>query len=126
MRWDGRALQVWPLPGPRHLRALRAEGSTYVQHRLTGLYKMTAAGPELFIPASVLGDKGIFWMESRGSEWFVVTNEGLFILSDGKLQVLQPESSKKIKTSIPTHVVRLLDGRFAISTLEAGILLLHS
>src|SRR5262249_21723100 len=59
MRWDGRSFRVWTMPGTRHLRALRADGTIYIQHRSTGVYRMMADGPELIWPASLFGDESI-------------------------------------------------------------------
>ncbi|MBI4623679.1 MAG: hypothetical protein HY736_10755, partial [Verrucomicrobia bacterium] len=80
LRWDGSSFRVWVMPGTRHLRAFRLGERVFVQHRPTGLYRMGDAGPEMFMPASLLGTAGIFWIERRGAGWFLVTSEGLFTL----------------------------------------------
>lgn len=123
--WDGTAFRVWSMPGARRLRAVRAGRDIFLQHGPTGLYELTVDGPRPYLPADMLGGMGIFWMEARGADWLVITNKGIFTLSNGGLQPVQPDASKILADAVPTHVTALPDGRIAVGTLKAGIVLLR-
>src|SRR6185295_1745127 len=71
LRWDGATFHVWPFAGGRRLLAARCGGTIYVQHQPTGLYALGADGPRLVIPATLLGNADVYWMEDRGTGWLL-------------------------------------------------------
>ncbi len=125
LAWDGASFRVWPMPSTRRLRALRSGARIFLQHGSTGLYELDERGPRLFLPAEKLGGMGVFWIEQWGPEWFIVTNRGLYLLAGGELRQIQGESSRILAGAAPTHATRLPDGRLAVGTLRAGVVLLR-
>jgi signal transduction histidine kinase/DNA-binding NarL/FixJ family response regulator/HPt (histidine-containing phosphotransfer) domain-containing protein len=126
LRWDGTQFAVWSMPGSRHLRGFRADGKIFIQHRPTGVYEMRAAGPELVIPASIIGTAGIYWAESVARGGLFITGQGAVIFREGSARAVWPEASRRFARDSITSAIRLPDGRFAIGTLEGGVLLLSA
>ena len=127
LRWDGEKMRVWEIPGPpvRRLHAMRVDGVTYVHHSSTGIYLVSDTGPHLIIPASVMGDCLVLWMESTSHGWLFATSCGLVTLQDGRLQPFAPAASEFIVRNKLTCALRLPDGRLAIGTLNGGIALVQ-
>ena len=123
LRWDGANMHIWKIAGPtvRRLHAMRVDGVTYVHHSSTGLYSIGETGPRLMIPASVLGDGLILWMEKHQNGWILATIRGLFIFNEGRLQPFAPDASDFIIKQKLTCALRLPDGRIALGTLNGGI-----
>ena len=123
LRWDGKKLQAWALPGAqvRRLYAMRVGETVYVHHRTSGLYTVGPDGPQLAIPASALGESAIFLIESRPEGWLVVTGEGLFTFDQQGRHPFAPAASEFITRQKVTCALRLPDGRLALGTLNGGI-----
>lgn len=121
LRWDGSSFKVWTKPNPRHLRGLRAGSRIFVQHKETGLYEMTPAGPELFLSVDVIGDAGLFLLEQAGADWIWVSSAGLFRWSGGKPQLVAGAASEYIKQHSLTVARRLPDGRIGLGSVDDGI-----
>lgn len=121
LRWDGHSFTVWSLTGDRRLIAFRIGDTPFVQHRSTGLYRITSSGPELVYPASVLGGAGIYWMEARADGWFIVSSQGVFRLSGGVKKPIATAANDFLQRNSPTHAVRIVGGRIAVGTLKGGI-----
>ena len=73
LRWDGQKFHVWPMPGPRRLTAMRSGGVIYIDHLPTGLCALRPDGPQLVIPAAVLGNSAVLWLEPHADGWTLVT-----------------------------------------------------
>ncbi len=125
LRWDGKSFQVWAMPGARRLPAFRAAGKIYVHHMPTGLYVMGPGGPEKIIPAAVFDGAVVLWMEPQGDGWLFATNKGLFTYREGQLQPFAPEASAFVRKQLLTCGLRLPDGRLALGTLNAGMILIR-
>lgn len=125
LRWDGKSFQVWAMPGERRLPAFRAGGKIYVHHVPTGLYVMAPGGPEKIIPAAVFDGAMVLWMEPQDGGWLFATNKGLFTYREGRLQPFAPEASAFIRKQLLTCGLRLPDGRLALGTLNAGMILIR-
>lgn len=125
LRWDGKAFQVWSMPGTLRLRAMRVGNKIYVHHRPTGLHVMTAEGPQKIAGPEALNDTALFLMEERNGGWLFATPRGLFNFVEGRLEPFAPEASAFIRREALTHAIRLPDGRLALSTARGGIALVH-
>lgn len=125
LRWNGRKMEVWQIPGPatRRLRGIRVGNTLFVQHRETGLYELNEHGLRLAIPASQLGDGLIFLIEPRRDGWLLATGNGLFTFERGKLHPFAPEASEFAVRQRLTCALRLANGRLALGTLNGGIAL---
>lgn len=121
MRWNGSAFRVWPLPPSRHLRGFRVNGRIYVQHVSTGLHVLGQDGPELVLPASIIGTGAIFWLERNGTEWTFLSSDGLFHVRDGRASAVNTATNEFIVRHGPTTVVKLPDQRLAMGTMDVGL-----
>jgi signal transduction histidine kinase/CheY-like chemotaxis protein/ligand-binding sensor domain-containing protein len=126
LRWDGQRFQVWSMPGARRLQAVRLGETIYVHHRPTGIYTLGPEGPVKIIPAEILPDASIYWLEPRANGgWLLVTPKGLFQLQEGRFEPFAAEASKIIQRGSLTSVTRLPDGRLAAGTMQSGIVLIR-
>lgn len=121
LRWDGKSFRVWPMPGARRLHAFRIDRTIYVQHPPSGLYALRESGPELLIPASVLGEAGLFRMERSGAGWLFVAGDGLFNYAQGKRVPFGEAAGEFVRREAITCATRLGDGRLVVGTVRGGI-----
>lgn len=124
LRWNGSTLQVWPMPTPRRLRGMRADGRIFVQHRPTGLYLMGPDGPTMFAAAATIGTQAIFALWKDGEDWTILNENGVFRLHAGALEDRNPAASAYIRAHPLASAKRLADGRLALATLQAGLVIL--
>ena len=127
LRWNGTTFSVWSMPvtGARRLHAMRVGEQIYIHHRPTGLYVMEENGPRLVLPSSELDDGNIFWMERRDDGWLFATSNGLFVSTQGKSRQFSPEVSSFLRDHSLTSVAKLADGRLALATYSAGIVVVR-
>jgi ligand-binding sensor domain-containing protein len=127
-RWDGKKMQVWPMPAStaRRLRSMRVNGTIYVHHKATGLYIFGSDGPHLIIPAKLLGDGVISWMEPTQNGWLFATSKGLFTFDHDRLLPFAKEASDFVLHNSLTCAIRLPDGRLALGTVKGGIALVRA
>jgi signal transduction histidine kinase/DNA-binding NarL/FixJ family response regulator len=123
-RWNGREFQSWSMPGTRRLFSMRVDHTVYADYLLEGLYALRKNGPELFIPAQILGANAVLWMERRESDWLLAKPDGLFLYRDGRVEPFAPEVSNAIRNGRLTSGAHLPDGRYAFS-LFGGIVLMQ-
>ena len=123
LRWDGTRFTIWSLADGRRLRGFRINGQIYVHHEVTGLHVMGAAGPELVLPASIMGSRALYWIERNGNEWAYLTSEGLFRVHDGQAIPVGGAAEEFIRQNGPTTVVELPDGQLAVGTMRGGLAL---
>ncbi len=124
LRWDGQVFRIWSLSKSRRLRASRAEGTIFVQHKPSGLLILGENGPEGFIPVEHLGNAGVFWLERRGTGWLLITHEGILEWSSGEMHPIAPDTNAVIQRASLTCVVDLGDGKLALGTGREGILII--
>lgn len=126
LRWDGSAFRSWSLPGGRRIEASRCAGTIYIDHEPSGLYALTAEGPKLVIPVSLLHEAFVYAMEPRDHGWLLLTSKGIFTFADGQLTLIEPELAKYISASSMVGATRLADGRFALGTYRGGIVIVRA
>jgi signal transduction histidine kinase/CheY-like chemotaxis protein len=119
--WDGRAFRIWRMSGTRHLRAVRAGGRIFVQHKPTGIYEMTATGPTMFLSAAIAGDAGIFLVERTNRGWTIVTSDGVSSWDGTSFTRAAGNASDYIEKHTLTLALRLPDGRLALGTTDDGL-----
>ena len=124
-RWDGKAFQVWSMPGTLRIMAMKVDGKIYLHHGLTGLYELGADGPVKIIPHEISGDVVAAWMERDGEGWLMATNHGLYRYHDNRLWPFAPEASAYMVRENFTRALRLPDGRLALGTARGGLLLMR-
>jgi len=121
LRWDGKKFQAWSMPTQRHLDGIKTGSEIFIQHAATGLHLMTADGPRLIIPASLLGNTSVRWLEKNSTGYLLVTTHGISRYTGEKLTPFAPEASEYIRTNRLTSAVKLPDGRVALGTQLGGI-----
>ncbi len=125
LRWDGQEFRIWPLPKSRRLRASRADGTIFVQHKPSGLLILGENGPEGFIPVEHLGNAGVFWLERRGTGWLLITHEGILEWSSGEMHPIAPDTDAIIQRASLTCVVDIGNGKLALGTGREGIIIIN-
>jgi signal transduction histidine kinase/DNA-binding response OmpR family regulator len=123
LRWNGAAFEIWEFPNPRRLVGFRLDDTIYFGGRSHGLMMLRERGPETVIPASVLGDDGIMWMDHHGDGLLLAAARGFYLYRKGHLTPFAPAISGKLREDVLTSVVRLPDGNLAVGTYHAGIAL---
>ncbi len=126
LQWDGATLKAWPMTITRKARGFKVGDRVFVQHRPTGLYEVTPAGPVLFLPASAITDSPIFLLEQHGAEWTIVNGDGIFRWDGRELQPVAGVDDAIFKRHPLTMVLRLPDGRLALGTARDGIMFLNA
>jgi signal transduction histidine kinase/CheY-like chemotaxis protein len=121
LRWDGRHFVSWSYPGMRLLWSIRTRKSIYVDYPPLGLLKVGRDGPELVVPASVIGVSEIRWLDDSTDDWLLLTSEGFKTLHNGTCTAMDTEASSFVRAKAPTSATRLTDGSVAIGTLQGGI-----
>jgi len=122
--WDGAGLTARRLPGNYRLSGIKAGGEIFIDHKDSGLYRVHGADLDLVIPAAVLGDKLVLWMEPRANGWLMATSRGIFEWDGSILSPAAGEASDFIKEHHLTSAVRLADGRLALGTFDGGIVIM--
>jgi signal transduction histidine kinase/DNA-binding response OmpR family regulator len=113
------------MPGTRRLFAAQTGGRIFFQHVPTGLYELVAGRPQLVIPASVLRDSAIMWMEATGpAEFTLGTSTGFYRYRAGALAPFAPAASDYVRRNRLSSVVRLADRRLVAGTVDAGLALI--
>ena len=121
LRWDGKSFEIWKMDTERHLRAMRVDDRIFVQELNTGLYELTAKGPELLVPVGDLRDNGIFGLQSGPEGVTLAARYGLLTLQDGRVETIPGTATDFIRTHAYTGGVTLPDGRIAMGTMADGL-----
>lgn len=120
--WDGNQFEVTDLGGTRRLLAFQANGRIYVHHVLTGLYEIENGELKKIIPADLLKDPAVFWLEKRGDGGLLLgTAAGFFVFQNNILTPFAPEASAYIRENYLTSVVRLPDRTLVAGTFNGGL-----
>jgi signal transduction histidine kinase/CheY-like chemotaxis protein/HPt (histidine-containing phosphotransfer) domain-containing protein len=121
LHWDGSEFHISRFLSTRHLRGFQLPGRILVQHLPSGVYVVGATGPQLIIPASVIGETPIFWLEEQAGKWTYFSSAGLFELQNGVVHPIVGAASTFIRGHLPSSAVALPDGRIALGTMDAGL-----
>jgi signal transduction histidine kinase/CheY-like chemotaxis protein len=121
LRWGDGHFKSWDMPGVHMLFSSRTQKSVYVHYRPVGLLKIGSDGPEVAVPASVIGTADIRWLDDSADTWLVLTSDGFYSLRNGAYTPLETDASRFARANTPTSAVRLRDGSLAIGTLLGGI-----
>ncbi len=125
LRWDGSGFTVWNYPGMHLLWSTRTSQGIYIHYPPAGLLRMGLGPPSLAVPAEVVGDAEVRWMDDSGKDWLLLTSKGFRILRGGKCDPLPWEASDFARANTPTCAVRLPDGNLAMGTLQGGVALIE-
>ncbi len=123
LRWDGTVFRAWPYAGKTRLCPLNLNGESWFHHRETGLYRLTEAGPHLEIPATLLPDAGILGLAKDQDGLLLVSSTGFYRPGNPSHRIFSEELNHYIIDSRLACFSPLLDGNYAIGTLNGGIAL---
>lgn len=122
LRWDGRDFQVTSFPTRLRLSPVRLGGEFWFQHLETGLYRITASGPELKFTANQLPVPLTIALFRDETGVVTVSNDGLVRAGESV-----PISPKALNDYLTQHKVsaftELPDGNLAIGTLSGGLII---
>jgi signal transduction histidine kinase/ActR/RegA family two-component response regulator len=121
LRWDGVKFDSWELPGMQLLWSTRTARAIYVDYPPLGLLRIGAGGPEVAVPAGVIGTSAVGWLDDSGPDWLLMTPQGFKLLRAGKCTALDTPASSFVRSNTATSAVRLPDGTLAVATLKGGI-----
>lgn len=125
LRWDGRAFVVTPMEARQRLSAFRHDGRIYVHDR-RGLHVLTAAGPQLQIPATTLANAVVIHLQERSDGRLLVTSKGLLRQTSDGLLPFAPEVSAWLGQSVVTAAIDLPGGGLALGSMRGGIALMDA
>jgi signal transduction histidine kinase/CheY-like chemotaxis protein/HPt (histidine-containing phosphotransfer) domain-containing protein len=126
LRWDGHTFRTWEFPGALRLFPIQHRGETWFHHVPTGLYRLTADGPQLERPASALPQKGIFGLQENPHGLLVVSSLGFHWAGEPLTPVHGEALNQRIAEARLSSVTTLPSGEFALGTLNQGILLVDA
>ena len=119
--WDGDSFKLYSLPGSRRLQAMLAGGVIFVSHQPTGLWRLDARGPKLFVTAEALKNGGVIWMEKTTQGWLLATTDGLLRYEAGKVSRFAPAADEFIRRNVLISACRSLTGELCLGTLNGGV-----
>jgi signal transduction histidine kinase/CheY-like chemotaxis protein len=82
LAWDGSHFQEWNFATARRLFPLRVRDELWFTHHETGLYRVTAQGPQKQYAPSQLPAKPAFWAERQGDRTIIAASVGVFPLGE--------------------------------------------
>jgi signal transduction histidine kinase/ActR/RegA family two-component response regulator len=126
LRWDRRHFASWTFPGRHLLWSTRTARGIYVDYPPLGILRIGRDGPEVAVPAAVLGAAEVRWLDDSGPDWELLTPQGFQVIRDGRMVPRESPASAFVRLGTPTCAARLPDGTLAVGTLRAGIALVGS
>lgn len=78
--WDGKKIQVWDFPTSARLSSGRFEEGWWFAHRESGLYRMTAEGPEQICTEAGLPPRVPMWIGRDERGLLAIGSSGLFVV----------------------------------------------
>ena len=117
LRWDGAQFTVWDFPNKSRLYPVHLGNELWFTHLETGLYRLTADGPQLEFPAQDLPANPAFGLERDSGGLRLFTRDGLHYAGQPKKALCSPEVIEFLRTRPLSSVQRLPDGNYAVGTL---------
>jgi len=126
IRWDGRAIQAWDLPGARRIGLFSSGGVIYISHPRLGLLKLEEDGPKEFIPAHELRNMPVEWVEASDRGVLLANNRGLFEYNQGKLASKANDVESIFHSGWISAICRLDSSLLAAATINDGLVIFDS
>jgi signal transduction histidine kinase/ActR/RegA family two-component response regulator len=123
LRWDGKRFASWAFPGRHLLWSTRTARGIYVDYPPLGILRIGPDGPEVAVPAAVIGAAEVRWLDDSGPDWELLTPQGFQVIRGGRMVPRESPASAFVRLSTPTCAARLPDGTLAVGTLRGGIAL---
>jgi len=124
--WDGKKVRIQK-NGFQTSTAFKLNDNILVYSRNNGLLSVNgksvvAVGKAANVPV-LLDVVSLIPLNDAGA-LVVTTNQGIFKLSDGRLEVLNGDANPQLIANKATYAIRLIDGSIAVSMLTGGLLVI--
>ena len=122
LRWDGERFQVWRFPTSTRLFPVIFEDQLWFHHLETGLYRLTARGPELAYPAHAMPARGTMALR-RDAQGLIAISGGTGFVRIGATDtnLLTEPALEFTRRNLISSAFELPGGFFAVGTLHGGL-----
>ncbi len=117
LRWDGEQFTVWDFPNQSRLYPVRLDQELWFTDLETGLYRLTAAGPQLEFGPKDLPTNPAFSLERDGGGLRLFSRDGLCYAGKPQQQLCSSAVLEFLRTRPVSSIQRLPNGIYAIGTL---------
>jgi signal transduction histidine kinase/CheY-like chemotaxis protein len=124
--WDGKVFQIWNFPGQSRVFPLLLNGETWVHHVETGLYRLTAEGPQLEFDHSQLPETGILGLCRDQLGLLIVSSTGFYRPGHPARPEFSAQINRSITENMLTAYATLPGGVHAIGTVNGGLMLVSA
>ncbi|MDB6166245.1 MAG: rpfC 3 [Lacunisphaera sp.] len=123
LRWDGSAFEIRPYEGTSRLFPIKLGDEYWFHHLETGLYRLSEAGPQLEIPASMLPEAGILGLTRDENGLLVASGHGLFRPGRPPRRISDEQVSQHITDNRLASFIPLPGGNYAFGTVNGGTII---
>lgn len=117
LRWDGDKFTIWDFPTESRLYPVHVGQELWFTHLETGLYRLTANGPQFEYGPKALPKNPAFGIEREGGMLRLFSRDGICNINAPQQQLGSPEVIEFLRTRPLSGIQRLPDGNFALGTL---------
>lgn len=123
LRWNGRELQAWPMPGSRRLNLFYSDGQVLL-NGARGVMRFNGSDWDTVIPVSLTRPLGIEWIEAAGDKYLLGTWIGFHEFSRGELRTVPAPVARQTHGEVLADVCRYDADSIAAAVIGRGIVLL--
>jgi len=118
LRWDGEKMTVWNFPTETRLYPVRLGAELWFTHLETGLYRLTANGPQLeYGPQELPADNPAFGLERDAGGLRHFSRNGVCYVGKPQQPLCSATVIEFLRSRPLSSIQRLPDGNYAIGTL---------
>jgi signal transduction histidine kinase/ActR/RegA family two-component response regulator len=117
-RWDGDSFTTWDFPTDVRLFPVSTGNELWFTHLESGLYRLTADGPQLEYRPAQLAHHAAFWIEHDSQGLFLISRDGVYRAGHPDQVLCAKETLDFLRPNALSSVARLPDGNFALGTLD--------
>ncbi len=118
LRWDGNSFTTWDFPTDVRLFPASTGNELWFTHLESGLYRLTADGPQLEYRPAQLAHHAAFWIEHDNQGLFLISRDGIYRAGHPDQILCAKETLDFLRPNALSSVARLPDGNFALGTLN--------
>ncbi|MDP2137916.1 MAG: ATP-binding protein [Candidatus Didemnitutus sp.] len=115
--WDGERFHVWRFPTATRLFPVPMGDEWWFTHNETGLYRMTAAGPQKQFPAEALPPRAAMWLGKDVRGLLLAGSNGLFVAGKPAEPLWSPEAVSFTEREAVSSVHALKGGGYLVTSL---------
>jgi signal transduction histidine kinase/DNA-binding response OmpR family regulator len=118
LRWDGNSFTIWDFPTAVRLFPASTGNELWFTHLESGLYRLTANGPQLEYRPTQLTRHATFWIEHDSQGLLLISRDGVYRAGHPDQILCAEETLDFLRPNPLSSVARLPDGSFALGTLN--------